>query len=222
VTLGSFDVRLLRAPDANVRCGLAFRALGFHYRVRPQRLASLSRRLESRSATWAPPMGFFSLRRHQPGLASWRFASPPPSALSVSHALSGFFPPGPRSLVSCCSRPWDFGLQRVPRQPSRSASRRPLPPCRCSRGYPRSPDFEALLRAGVRSRGWLLRSPSGRYAPDLSPLRGLQAVASGRSPPPLALTLAGTTDPKTGVSRRSRRLREPTLSGRLRQPGTNS
>jgi hypothetical protein len=109
--------------------GLASRALGFHYRVHPQRLASFT----PRSAPLAPPLGFISLRRHQLGRSLRRIASPSPSALSVSHALSGLIPPGPCSFVSCCSRPWDLGLQRFSHQLSRCASQRPLPPCRCSR-----------------------------------------------------------------------------------------
>ena len=35
-----------------------------------------------------------------------RFTSPTPSALRVSHSLSGLIPPEPRGLVSCHIRPW--------------------------------------------------------------------------------------------------------------------
>ena len=44
-----------------------------------------------------------------------------------------------------------FGLQRFPHSTSRPISRRAVPPCRCSSGYPPSRDFEALLQSSVRS-----------------------------------------------------------------------
>jgi hypothetical protein len=95
-------------------------------------------------------------------IVTWRFTSPSPSALSVSHALSGLIPPGPRGLVSCRSRPWDYGLQRVSRQLSRAASQRPLPPCRWfrerCRGSPTSRPCSE--RASVSSRR-LLHRPRG-------------------------------------------------------------
>jgi hypothetical protein len=54
------------------------------------------------------------------GRSLCRFASPTPSALRVSHSLSGLIPPGPRGLVSCHIRPW--GLFSVFRAfPVRSA-----------------------------------------------------------------------------------------------------
>jgi len=65
-------------------------------------------------------------------IVAQRFTWPLPSALGVSHALSGLIPPGPCGLVSCRSRPWGSGLQRFLHPTSRNASRRPLPPCRWS------------------------------------------------------------------------------------------
>jgi hypothetical protein len=44
----------------------------------------------------------------EPRRSLCRFASPTPSALSVSHALSGLIPPGPRGFVSRHIRPWGF------------------------------------------------------------------------------------------------------------------
>jgi hypothetical protein len=48
-----------------------------------------------------PPMGFGAFRRNQTRRSfSCRFTSPTPSALRVSHSLSGFIPPSPCGCVS--------------------------------------------------------------------------------------------------------------------------
>jgi hypothetical protein len=49
--------------------------------------------------------GFAPFRRFQLGRSLCRFASPTPSALRVSHPLSGLIPPGPRGFVSRHIRP---------------------------------------------------------------------------------------------------------------------
>jgi hypothetical protein len=59
-----------------------------------------------------------------------RFASPTPSALRVSHPLSGLIPPGPGGFVSRHIRPQGFGLQSFSHSVSRCVSRRPLLSCR--------------------------------------------------------------------------------------------
>jgi len=59
-----------------------------------------------------------------------RFTSPVPSALRVSHPLSGLSPPGPRGFVSRHIRPQDFGLQSFSLGVSRGTSRCSLLSCR--------------------------------------------------------------------------------------------
>jgi hypothetical protein len=57
---------------------------------------------------WDPtttPLRFGSFRRLQPGRSLCRFASPTPSALRVSHPLSGLIPPRPCGFVSRHIRP---------------------------------------------------------------------------------------------------------------------
>ena len=51
-------------------------------------------------------LGVRSPSAYEPGRSLCRFASPTPSALRVSHSLSGLIPPGPRGSVSRHIRPW--------------------------------------------------------------------------------------------------------------------
>ena len=69
---------------------------------------------------------------YEPGRSLCRFSSPAPSALRVSHSLSGLSPPGPGGFVSRHIRPWDFGLQSFSLSTSRDTSRCPLLSCRFS------------------------------------------------------------------------------------------
>lgn len=50
-------------------------------------------------------LGVRILSTFEPGRSLCRFASPTPSALRVSHSLSGLSPPGPRGFVSRHIRP---------------------------------------------------------------------------------------------------------------------
>jgi hypothetical protein len=108
-------------------------------------------------------------------VAQW-FTSPLPSALRVSHPLSGLIPPGPRGFVSRHIHPWDcrglqslsrigqpfhlsaivapvpFGLTSVELRTSRSSLWPPLL-CDCRLPSPRRPE---------RSRFPSLRSPLDR------------------------------------------------------------
>jgi hypothetical protein len=65
--LGYSDIRLLPSGDANALAGLASRALGFHYRVHPQRLALVSRRLSTGAFPWPLPWGSFPFDDINPG-----------------------------------------------------------------------------------------------------------------------------------------------------------
>jgi hypothetical protein len=86
-------------------------------RARPKRCAS------ARHAAWDiddSSRGVRSPSASEPRRSLRRFASPAPSALRVSHPLSGLSPPGPRGSVSRHIRPW--GLVTACRAfPSRSA-----------------------------------------------------------------------------------------------------
>jgi len=70
------------------------------------------------------------LSAYEPGRSLRRFTSPAPSALRVSHPLSGLSPPGPRGFVSRHIRPQDFGLQSFSLGVSRGTSRCSLLSCR--------------------------------------------------------------------------------------------
>ena len=58
-------------------------------------------------------LGVRILSTFEPRRSLYRFTSPAPSALGVSHSLSGLSPPGPRGFVSRHIRPQDFGLQSL-------------------------------------------------------------------------------------------------------------
>jgi hypothetical protein len=79
----------------------------------------------------------------EPGRSLRRFTSPAPSALGVSHSLSGLSPPGPRGFVSRHIRPQDFGLQSFSLPASRDTSRCPLLSCR----FGRQADLELRLQS---------------------------------------------------------------------------
>jgi len=125
----------------------AFRVLGRHSRVLPQRLVggtNAVHRAPANRRSGAPAqgdqrasddisLGVRLLSAFQPGRSLRRFASPTPSALGVSHSLSGLSPPGPRGFVSRHIRPQDFGLQSFSLPASRCTSRCPLLSCRFGR-----------------------------------------------------------------------------------------
>jgi hypothetical protein len=132
-------------------------------RARPRlhasrRRRSGSERARSRNET-TPPMGFGASRRNQRRESlTCRFASPTPSALGVSHSLSGLILPEPRGFVSRHIRPQASGLQSFSRATSRNTSRCPLLSCRRNtspipgrtRIRASAPGFRAFLRSSVR------------------------------------------------------------------------
>ena len=66
-----------------------------------------SRVQDTQRGIWTtPPMGFGPLRRFESRRSLCRFTSPAPSALRVSHPLSGLSPPEPCGSVSRHFRPW--------------------------------------------------------------------------------------------------------------------
>ena len=67
-----------------------------------------------------PPLGFGPLRRLESRRSLCRFTSSAPSALRVSHPLSGLSPPGPRGFVSRHIHPWGFvtAFRAFPTQPA--------------------------------------------------------------------------------------------------------
>jgi hypothetical protein len=113
------------------RCGLPDRStspvLGRHYRVYPQRLVVCpitSRPARNQCGAKSPSvlfgdgkddlsLGVRTPSAFEPGRSLCRFTSPTPSALRVSHSLSGLSPPGPCGSVSRHIRPW--GLFTVSR-----------------------------------------------------------------------------------------------------------
>jgi hypothetical protein len=137
-------------------------------------------------------MGFVASRRNQHRGSLCRITTPTPSALGVSHSLSGFIPSTPRGFVSRHFRPQASGLQSFSRATSRNASRRPLLSCRSrvviSLDRSRSSDFAATSepcsnRTVDTRRGVISASPS-RCSLDLSPLRGLPIPVTGPKPLP--------------------------------------
>jgi len=151
-----------------------------------------------RSEPLAPPLGFLSLRRHQLG-RSFVTVCLTVTLRSQRFSRSQRFDPA-RTSQLC------FMLQPPMGFPASSA----FPACpavapfsaRCPRAV--APATNVAL---TRLRGFapdrrpfptakLLHPPPGRYAPDLSPLRGMQAADSGRSPSPPALTSSLATNPK--------------------------
>jgi hypothetical protein len=60
----------------------------------------------SRAGVGDTSRGVRSPSAFEPRRSLRRFASPVPSALRVSHSLSGLIPPGPRGFVSHHTRPW--------------------------------------------------------------------------------------------------------------------
>jgi hypothetical protein len=99
-------------------------------------------------------MGFGPFRRNRPkrSLVRW-FASPAPSALRVSHPLSGLIPLGPCGFVSRRFRPRVCtAFRALIRSTSRTASQRPLLSCRlASAGLHRS-GGRCPCRASCRQR----------------------------------------------------------------------
>ena len=110
-------------------------------------------------------LGVRSPSASEPGRSLCRFASPTPSALRVSHSLSGLIPPGPRGFVSRHIRPW--GLFTVFRAfPVRSAVT-PLD-VRCPLAVPTG----ELSLSGPRLRG---------VAPTERPFSGERCYALSRA-----------------------------------------
>jgi len=143
-------------------------------------------------------MGFGSLQRNQTRRSLRRFTSPSPSTLRVSHPHSGLIPPGPCGFVSRHIRPWDSAFDVFP---TRSA----VTPfdVRCSRavsagGHPPLPRLRSVTPT---ERPFTLpprlSDCRGRYAHDLSPLRGHtnSAVELSLSPHALACAVLRGLDP---------------------------
>jgi len=131
-----------------------------------------------------------------------RIASPTPSALRVSHPLSGFIPSSPRGFISRHIRPQAFGLQSLFRAVSRDISRCPLLSCRFSPTFidrricqlsPASASEPCSNRA-VDTLREAINTSSGRCSPDLSPLRGLPIPVTGREPAPHVLHMSRRTN----------------------------
>jgi hypothetical protein len=148
---------------------------------------------EQRTAT--PPMGFGASRRNQPrGSLARRLASPAPSALRVSHPLSGLIPSRPRGSVSRHIRPQAFGPPELfpLSQPLRLSTPSALLPSRSrSRDTPkceadtRSCGYRAFIRLSIRHPSD--RGRTDRCSPGLSPLRGLPDTTAGPRSSPHAL-----------------------------------
>jgi hypothetical protein len=158
-----FSGRQVDSPGCKHLRQSAFRVLGRHSRVLPQRLVANShcRHVSASHRSGAPARaerrasndvshGVRLLSAYQPGRSLHRLTSPAPSALGVSHSLSGLSPPGPRGFVSRHIRPQDFGLQSLSLSISRCTFRCSLLSCRWV-GKP-TVDFRALLRLRIRSR----------------------------------------------------------------------
>jgi len=97
---GSCFVRLLVRPSTN---GCPPRGWASILQNR-----SVTRTDRSRTRWWSPatpPLGFGSFQRNQLRWSEYSVASAVPSALRVSHRLSGFLPPEPRGFVSRHIRP---------------------------------------------------------------------------------------------------------------------
>jgi hypothetical protein len=72
---------------------------------RVQRLSVPCRAFARRGGIGDASHGVRYLSAYEPGRSLYRFASPVPSALRVSHPLSGLIPPWPRGFVSRHIRP---------------------------------------------------------------------------------------------------------------------
>jgi hypothetical protein len=128
--------------------------------------------------------GVRSPSAYEPGRSLYRFASPAPSALRVSHPLSGLIPPWPRGSVSRHIRPWGL-LTAFRAFPSRPAVT-PLD-ARCSLAVSASSGFTRdELGFRVRPCFPVLRSTSLSPAlPSRLPAQPRQpASTSARAPVP--------------------------------------
>lgn len=139
-------------------------------------------------------MGFVASRRNEHRGSLCRFTSPTPSALGVSHSLSGFIPSIPRGFVSRHFRPQASGLQSFFRATSRSASRRPLLSCRSpvssidrSRSRSIASTSEPCSNRAADIQRDVISASLDRCSPDLSPLRGIPIPAAGPKSAPHAL-----------------------------------
>jgi hypothetical protein len=112
-----------------------------------------------RGISTTPPLGFGPLRRFEPRRSLCRFASPAPSALRVSHPLSGLIPPGPRGSVSRHFRPWGLltAFRAFPTRPAVApldarcslAVSAGFRPCRASSTRASAPAFHRALLASL-------------------------------------------------------------------------
>jgi hypothetical protein len=146
-----------------------------------------------------------------PGRSLRQFASPTPSALRVSHPLSGLIPPWPRGSVSCHIRPWGFvtAFRAFPTQPAVT----PLG-ARCSLAVP------ASLGSPRASSSWAF-APAVGY-PYCLPLPALAATLA-RASPKVNLDISRTaTPPKRCRSRRAAETASGVIAQRARRHADGS